>query len=80
VSELRRWHQDRDTNPLANAADEIHKAATASNWHDSVEKARYLLDLLVATLAAQEPRRQTLIAGVLPDPERLSATKAIAAV
>jgi len=48
------------------------QAAAASNWHDAAEKARYLLDLFAATLAAQDPRGQTLIAGVLADLERLS--------
>jgi hypothetical protein len=32
--------------------------AAASNWHDAAEKARYLLDLFAATLAAQDPRGQ----------------------
>jgi anaerobic selenocysteine-containing dehydrogenase len=31
-------------------------AAAASNWDDAAEKARYLLDLFAATLAAQDPR------------------------
>jgi len=39
------------------------QAAAASNWHDTAEKARYLLDLFAATLTAQDPRGQTLIAG-----------------
>ncbi len=47
-------------------------AAPAANWHEAAEKARYLLNLLAATLAAQDPRRQTLIAAVLADFARLA--------
>ena len=46
-------------------------AAPAANWHEAAEKARYLLNLFAATLAAQDPRRQTLIAAVIADFERL---------
>ena len=45
-----------------------HLLATASNWRDAAEEARYLLDLFAATLAAQDRPGQTLIAGVLADP------------
>jgi hypothetical protein len=38
------------------------------------EKARYLLNLSGASLAGQDLRRQTLIAAVLGDFERLSDT------
>ena len=47
-------------------------AAPAGNWHDAAEKARYLLNLFAATLGAQDPRRQKLIAAVLTDFKRLS--------
>jgi hypothetical protein len=47
-------------------------AAPAADWHEAAEKARYLLNLFAATLAAQDPRRQTLIAAVLEDFSRLS--------
>jgi len=47
-------------------------AAPAANWHDASEKARYLLNLFAATLTAQDPRRQKLIAAVLADFKRLS--------
>ena len=47
-------------------------AAPAANWHDAGEKARYLLNLFAATPAAQDPRRQKLIAAVLDDFDRLS--------
>jgi hypothetical protein len=52
---------------------EIHLlAAPAENWHEAAEKARYLLNLYAATLTAQDPRRQKLIAAVLADFRRLS--------
>jgi hypothetical protein len=47
-------------------------ASPAANWHDAAEKARYLLNLFAATPAAQDPRRQKLIAAVLADFRRLS--------
>lgn len=46
-------------------------AAPALNWQEAAEKARYLLMLFAATPAAQDPRRQKLIAGVLDDFARL---------
>jgi hypothetical protein len=46
-------------------------AAPAANWQEASEKARYLLNLLAATLAAQDPRRQKLISAVLADFDRL---------
>jgi len=45
-------------------------AAPAANWHEASEKARYLLSLFVATSAAQDLRRQKLIAAVLADFDR----------
>ncbi len=42
-------------------------AASARNWPDAAEKARYLLKLFSATLAAEDPQRQKLIAAVLAD-------------
>lgn len=50
-------------------------AAPAETWRDAAEKARYLLDLFATTPTAQDPRRQTLIANVLKDFERLSKTQ-----
>jgi hypothetical protein len=47
-------------------------AAPAANWHEASEKARYLLNLFAATIAAQDPRRQRLIAAVIADFKRLS--------
>ena len=48
-------------------------AAPAANWHEAADKARYHLKLFAATLAAQDPRRQKLIAAVIADFERLAA-------
>lgn len=47
-------------------------AAPATDWHEAAEKARYLLNLFAASLAADDPRRQKLIAAVLDDFERLA--------
>jgi|SRR5215467_15896554 hypothetical protein len=47
-------------------------AAPAENWHDAAEKARYLLKLFAGTPAAEDPRRQKLIAAVLADFDRLA--------
>ena len=47
-------------------------AAPAASWHEAADKARYLLNLFAATLTAQDPRRQKLIAAVLADFERLA--------
>jgi hypothetical protein len=46
-------------------------AAPAEDWPEAVEKARYLLGLFAETPAAEDPRRQKLIARVLEDFERL---------
>ena len=47
-------------------------AAPAANWHDAAEKARYLLGLFAASPAAEDPRRQKLIAAVLADFDRFA--------
>jgi len=47
-------------------------AAPAANWHEAADKARYLLTLFSNTLAAEDPRRQKLIAAVLDDFDRLA--------
>jgi hypothetical protein len=78
ATELRRLLADVEANEkvlrLRQAELETHLlAAPAANWHGAAEKACYLLNLYAATLAAQDPRRQTLIAAVLADFARLSA-------
>jgi NADH:ubiquinone oxidoreductase subunit D len=47
-------------------------SAPAGNWHEAAEKARYLLNLFLATAGAQDPRRQKLVAAVLADFKRLA--------
>jgi len=77
ATELRRLLADVEANQqtlrLRQAELESHLlAAPAANWHEAAEKARYLLNLFAATLAAQDPRRQKLITAVLDDFARLS--------
>jgi hypothetical protein len=47
-------------------------ASPAADWHEAALKARYLLSLFAELPAADDPRRQKLIATVLADFERLS--------
>ena len=77
ATELRRLLTEVEANQSALRVrqDELETqllAAPAGNWHDAAEKARYLLTLFAATPAAQDPRRQKLIAAVLEDFARLS--------
>ena len=77
ATELRRLLADVEANEktlrLRQAELESHLlAAPAANWHEAAEKAGYLLKLFAATLTAQDPRRQKLIAAVLADFARLS--------
>jgi hypothetical protein len=46
-------------------------AAPSASWREAAEKARYLLNLFAGSMAAQDPRRQKLIAAVLDDFARL---------
>ncbi len=78
ATDLRRLLADVEANEAALRLrqDELEShliAAPAANWEEAAEKARYLLNLFAATLSAQDPRRQTLIAAVLADFQRLSA-------
>ena len=50
----------------------MRSSNSAASWSEAADKARYLLNLFAATPAAQDPRRQTLIAGVLADFARLA--------
>jgi hypothetical protein len=52
-------------------------AAPAASWVEAAEKARYLLRLFAATLTAEDPRRQRLIASVLEDFARLTTADAV---
>ena len=76
ATELRRLLADVEANEnaLRLRQDELEAhllAAPAANWYEAAEKARYLLKLFAVTLAAQDPRRQQLIAAVLADFKRL---------
>jgi hypothetical protein len=51
-------------------------ATPATTWADAADKARYLLALYASSPAAQDPRRQMLIARVLEDFVRLSSSEA----
>jgi hypothetical protein len=77
ATDLRRLLADVEANEKALRVrqDELEAhliAAPAANWQEAAEKARYLLNLFAGTLWAQDPRRQTLIAAVLADFQRLS--------
>ncbi len=77
ATELRRLLTEVEANEkaLRLRQDELEThllAAPAANWHEAAEKARYLLNLFAATLTAQDPRREKLIAAVLADFKRLS--------
>jgi hypothetical protein len=70
----RRVEVESDQAALRARRQELEKyllAAPAEGWPEAVEKARYLLGLFAETAAAEDPRRQTLIASVLEDFERL---------
>ena len=47
-------------------------AAPATTWPEAAEKARYVLNLFAGTLTSEDRRRQTLIAAVLADFDRLA--------
>ncbi len=77
ATELRRLLSEVEANQtvLRLRQDELEAhllAAPATSWPEAAEKARYLLSLFAATLAAEDPRRQKLIAAVLADFERLT--------
>jgi hypothetical protein len=77
ATKLRRLLSDVEANQktLRVRQDELEShllAAPAANWHEAAEKARYLLGLFSTTIAAQDPRRQKLIAAVIADFERLA--------
>ncbi len=77
ATELRRLLADVEANEqaLRRRQDELETqftAAPATSWQEAAEKARYLLNLFAATPAAEDPRRQKLIAAVLADFKKLS--------
>ncbi len=77
ATELRRLLADVDANEkaLRLRQDQLEShllAEPATNWHEAADTARSLLNLFAATRAAEDPRRQKLIASVLADFKRLS--------
>jgi hypothetical protein len=77
ATDLRRLLAEVEANDraLRQRQDELEShlvAAPATSWYEAAEKARYLLNLFSASPAAQDPRRQKLIAAVLDDFKRLS--------
>jgi hypothetical protein len=77
ATDLRRLLAEVEANEraLRQRQDELEShlvAAPATSWYEAAEKARYLLNLFSASPAAQDPRRQKLIAAVLDDFKRLS--------
>src|SRR4051812_42521515 len=80
ATDIRRLVADVEANEksLRKRQDELEIqliAAPAKSWHEAAEKARYLLNLFAATPAAQDPRRQQLIAKVLADFTRLRSSE-----
>jgi hypothetical protein len=76
ATDLRRLRIDveKDHAALKARQDELEAflvASEAEDWSEAVEKARYLLGLFAQTPAADDPRRQRLVAMVLADFERL---------
>ncbi|MDH3280761.1 MAG: hypothetical protein OEQ18_06505 [Gammaproteobacteria bacterium] len=76
ATDLRRLLEDVEANEkaLRLRQDELEShlvAAPAANWPEAAEKARYILNLFASSLIVQDPRRETLIAAVLADFERL---------
>ena len=53
------------------ALEDLLAAAPATDWHEAVEKARYLLGLLAQSLDASDLRRRNLIEHVLADFDHL---------
>jgi len=77
ATELRRLMSEVSTNEelLRSRQKELEEqllATPATTWADAADKARYLLSLYASSPAAQDPRRQLLIARVLEDFVRLS--------
>jgi hypothetical protein len=77
ATEIRRLVADVEADAQAlrlrqEALEEQLVAAPAASWVEAAGKARYLLGLFALTPAAEDPRRQRLIANLLDDFARLS--------
>ena len=80
ATELRRMMSEVEANEKElrlrqEALEEQLLAEPALTWPDAADKARYLLSLFASSLAAQDPRRQLLIARVIEDFIRLSSAE-----
>ena len=78
ATELRRLMSEVAANEelLRSRQEELEEqllATPATTWADAADKARYLLSLYASSPAAQDPRRQMLIARVLEYFVRLSS-------
>jgi len=78
ATELRRLMSEVAANEelLRSRQEELEEqllATPATTWADAADKARDLLSLYASSPAAQDPRRQMLIARVLEDFVRLSS-------
>lgn len=76
ATELRRLVGEvaADQRRLKERQDELETAllaARSATWAEAAHKVRYLLLLFAATPAAEDPRRQKLIADLLEDLDRL---------
>lgn len=77
ATDMRRRHGKvaADQAAMRNRRQELEQsflATPATSWPEAGEKARYLITLFAETSAAQDRRRQELIASVLDDLDRLS--------
>lgn len=77
ATELRRLRADVETNAKALQERRLDLemrllASPAQTWAEAAEKAQYLLSLFAASSAAQDPRRQRLIADVMEEFRRLA--------
>ncbi len=77
ATEIRRQHLqafEADQAALRQRQEELENlllAEPAETWPEAAAKAKYLIQLFAETAAAQEPRRQELIANALDDLSRL---------
>jgi hypothetical protein len=80
ATELRRLLTEIEANEVLlrerqKSLEEQLLAAPALTWEEAADKARYLLALFASSPAAQDPRRQMLIARLLEDFMRLSSSQ-----
>jgi hypothetical protein len=76
ATDLRRLRAEVEADPEAlrarqAALEDLLAAAPATDWHEAVEKARYLLGLLAQSLDASDLRRRKLIDRMMADFDHL---------